>query len=125
MIPAKGFTASFVRTDETGKRRTRWRDVVAWTDDGDPLVQYGPRLENATGLDGYDGIHEHDKVAGVVPGGGWIIEFKDGDQTWQEPVVAWVVLEDGSGYGAVTDDDGELMRVEANVSRLIHPDKST
>lgn len=102
MIPAgDDYAAVFERdlTDHHGDsyRERQERPIVAWADDGGPLVVGMLGLVQATQEPGFTKItRKASPIVAVVPGGGWMVERTDDrDMTWTGPVVAWAVTANG------------------------------
>lgn len=67
-------------------------------------------------------------VVAALPGGGWIVEYKQDDGTVQAyPLVCWLVLADGQVIprDAGTDGDTYDPRELANFQRMYHPDATS
>jgi hypothetical protein len=88
--------------------------VVAWDDDGTPLVlseqhKMAQKLMPATHSTNFSHVSEDDDlVVAAVPGGGWRVEYEgSGDNgPFSEPVIAWLIRADGDAYPTTSDSDG-------------------
>jgi hypothetical protein len=126
VIPAPpGITAEYL-INENGKTRHLSKAVVAFDDDGEPLVAGTRELVHARN---YGSNYELTDWAGddytaIIPGGGWRVEWPDGTS---EPLIGWaqkpgrrIVALDTDRTGVVEDSDewtGEY--------RIYHPDTIT
>jgi len=130
MIPAMGYEVSF---QLEGEEKPRWvsERVVAWADDGTPLIARALGLGRADEVSHIYGhkilsweVEEEDVPLGVIPGGDWRATFEsdNGEGSWTEPVVAWLVRADGSGEPLVSDSDGCLDKVPTAKVKYWHPD---
>ena len=115
--------------DAAGKPHTYYTEkpVIAWDDAGHPLVADKRQLERADRWSNFhDVVGADSPVVAVIPGGGWMSEFKD-DETgtlWSDPVVAWLFLADGSCKPVDASADGwcDDPTEDSNFVRLHHPD---
>jgi len=107
MIPAPpGWVAIYEssRADAAGRLIERRMTVVGWDGQGDALV-----VDEKTGklrLAADSGRLTEVKRVGftdVLPGGGWMAEFREGDALVSYPIIAWRVSVDGGYRGAVKD----------------------
>lgn len=91
--------------------------VVAWDDDGTPLVavpfaQALRRPSDVTRIYGADVTCWHIEAGvghapGVVPGDGWMARFTEPDgDTLDEPVVAWQIDPTGDGRAILLNSEG-------------------
>ena len=66
------------------------------------------------------------KYIAAVPGQDWLVTYHEGSGlTWTEPVVAWVIDDEGFGWALVTDEHGDLQRIEPGRKFLLwHPTNS-
>lgn len=103
--------------------------VVAWSDDGRPLVVHDDRLKPADQVDGYAGTRaELPPMLAAIPGDGWQIEATTADgTTWTAPVIAWHVRPWPLATPIVVAPDGAMgYPQELSVSwRVWHPDGKT
>lgn len=134
MIPANPpAQASFEHTDNYGKRHFTHRPVLAWDDDGYPLVTAGDkprRLVRADSFNNFHGVREadDDRVVGAIPGGGWMTRWTgDEGEAWVEPVVAWLVTASGGLTPMLADETGytDDPRSSSNAPKFFHPDQRT
>lgn len=98
MIPAPtahGYDALLARQSITDPDETVTVDVpvLAWGEDGIPLIVYNDRLTPADQVPGYIGVRPAlPPMLGAVPGDGWHVEVATEDgTTWSAPVIAWHV----------------------------------
>lgn len=126
MIPAKdGHVAIYNK----GTTAVYTRPIVAWSDDGEPLVVGPQGLITAWSLAGYDSVLEGQprSIVTAVPGGGWLIDCVDQDGgTWTDVIVAWAVYSDGSMAPLGTDQHGVTSDATESLAdyRIYHPDSS-
>jgi hypothetical protein len=122
MIPAYGVVAAYERGGVH-----RYVPVIAWDDEGTPLVMDldGSGLVDAVGAKhgSFVALEDEPVPFGVLPGGGWTATIPDHDGTRVEPVVGWVVYEDGSVDALVVDIKGMVTRVTNSDTKLDHPDR--
>ncbi|MBO0844571.1 MAG: hypothetical protein J2P22_04050 [Nocardioides sp.] len=120
--------ASFKETDDHPRFT---RPVIAWDDDGTPLVNGRRRLVRADNFDGYAGLvggefYDEERYIGLIPGGGWTVTYsiKDGPDT--TPLVAWGLTESGELVPLDVDCNGyaENVRNVSNFARLTPPEYS-
>lgn len=125
MIPADG--SHYVHYDPSSNGR-RARRVVAWDDNGTPLVAGRHGLVPAHDLGTVKGIREGDApVVGAVPGGGWMIECKDDEgNTWTSPILAWSIHADSSATPITSDSDGVATDATEGLAeyRVYHADST-
>lgn len=97
-------------------------DVVAWSDDGTPLVidYHQGRLVEAVGK-----LHAEDRIIQLIPGTGWQVTFNAGQEDEStEPLLAWGLRTDGSVVPLATDCNGEVDRADDLTPRpIITPTK--
>lgn len=102
------------------------RPVIAWDDDGNPLVTGKRGLVPAYEMGTIKYIRRDSSPAvGAVPGGGWLIECKDDEgNTWTTPILAWTVHADGSAQPLTSDRDGITGDATEGLEsyRIYHPD---
>lgn len=111
MIAARpGIRAYFKKSDDAP-----WvgRDVLGFDDEGRALVIDNGHLECADKLEGFQSIDVEEIVSGVVPGGGWIARYEGdedekGDESWETPVLAWLIAGDGTAKPLLCDTDGDV-----------------
>lgn len=74
------------------------RDVVAWADDGHPMVIGDKGLVRAEAIPDYEGIGPDPSPLpfAFIPGNGWMVEREDGVR---DPLVAWAACTYGGGSG--------------------------
>ena len=107
--------------------------VIAFDDDGHPLVIDGTgkldktRLIRADSYNNYDGMAEdpHPPITALLPDGGWRAEFTDTDGTKSsEPLVGWGLRVDGSVVPLTTDSAGFVDDFDglSQEYRIYHPD---
>jgi hypothetical protein len=124
MIPADGsYHVHFLTTD--GKPSIS-KPVVAWGDDGAPLVAGKKGLINAHDYGRVGQVGQTTAgVVGAVPGGGWLIDCTDDEgNTWTVPILAWTIHADGSATALTTDADGLTGDATEGLEkyRIYHPD---
>jgi hypothetical protein len=110
MIPAPRGLVALYRCEDG--RSTQERTVIAFDDEGYPLVIGGldgrRSLVRAASFDGYDGTEEslYAPVVALLPAEGWRVEWiKDGDSEWSQPLVGWGLRANGSVVPLVIDAD--------------------
>jgi hypothetical protein len=87
------------------------RTVIAFDDDGSPLVLERGRLRVAEDLPGFKTAVERGAPVGVLPGDGWSAQFRFHDGPLQTtPVIGWIVDSAGMGgaLAAVDVDEGPV-----------------
>lgn len=119
MIPASSYHAMYSDYQQ--------REVVAWDDEGAPLVAGKTGLVPASAYSGFLRIEQAKKIVASVPGGGWMIAGIRGDGTgWTEPVIAWNIRDTGEAVAVMSDARGEVTyEVDADVYQgliIYHPD---
>lgn len=126
MIPATHpYEARFTHKNDDGRTTFSFKPVIAWDDDGQPLVAGKRKLMVASSFTNFDRIMAADDspVVATVPGDGWRAEFKDEDgSTISDPVIAFAVRADGTGLPIQVGSDGEVdtSTSASNFSRLYH-----
>lgn len=130
MIPAtQPFEARYKHSTQSDRGpRTYFTTlaVVAWDKDGDPLVSNGKGLLPANSFANFhDVLPAQPPVVAVIPGGGWVVEFKDDDTVIPSPIVAWTVDAQGSVTPLSSDSTGycEDPTGSSNFVRIYHPDE--
>ncbi|MFD7623967.1 hypothetical protein ACFV6W_45690, partial [Streptomyces sp. NPDC059802] len=122
MIPATVPTEAIF---DRGRLPDESRPVHAWDDEGEPLVLWRNELRRAQNIEGFKEVRECRQIVGVVPGGGWMTEWKDpsAETSSADPVVAWAVYSDGDARAIDTDADGDtvLLSTLAENRRIYHP----
>lgn len=129
MIPApKGLEAHYEREARGGTARYTTRDVLAFDDDGTPLVLGGEnrgwRLVSASAYRGFTGIYPGDRpFVATLPADGWRVEYAgDDDKNWSEPVVGWGVTSDGYAVALAYAGDGLAAPVSGEI-RVYHEEE--
>lgn len=95
MIKAEhGHVARYEATE--GNHKPRNKDIVAWADDGHPMVVGSKGLVRADSFPGYFGVdlNGEPRVLSFLSGNGWMVERPDGSR---DPLVAWAMCTYGSG----------------------------
>jgi hypothetical protein len=114
MIPAPpGLQAHYERTATDGTTRFTILEVLAFNEDGIPLVlggeKHGYGLVPASSYRGFTGIwpNEDKPYVAALPGDGWRVEHTGDDgHRWSEPVVCWAVTSGGYAEALVSDGGG-------------------
>lgn len=130
MLPAHGYVALYEhqRTVPDGAPQSveTTAPVVAWDDEGHPLVVRDGRLQGADSRPGYVGLRAARAPAvAVLSGGGWRAEFRNDDgTTTSRPLLAWTIRADGScsPLDADTLGRGDDPTGNAAFVRVYHPD---
>lgn len=121
MIPADG--SHHVYYEKSGSLPRR--KVIAWGDDGEPLVAGRRGLVPAWDLGEVSRVNSEEAPAvGAVPGGGWMIDCKDTDGvSWTVPILAWTIHSDGTATPITTDVDGVTTDATEGLDsyRIYHP----
>jgi hypothetical protein len=65
---------------------------------------------------------EYGQIISLIPGGGWMGEYKQADGTRSMPVVAWALTERGRVIPMEVDSDGVVAPTSAY--RIYHPDST-
>ena len=84
------------------------RPVERFSEEGEALVvdERSGNLVSAAGLHGFAELTRCSTTVSVIPADpGWTVTFKDGDTSFTEPIVAWIVNDVGNGNPLVVDDD--------------------
>lgn len=115
MIPANTPYVAVYR-HQINADRVNWRRerVVAWDDNGGAMVLLGhplsgsPRLVPASEVEGLHGIEPAEGVyIGAVPAGGWrVLRKPPGQESYIEPLAAWLVTGLGDLCPATVDAEG-------------------
>jgi hypothetical protein len=63
---------------------------------------------------------EYGQIISLIPGGGWMGEYKQAGGTWSMPLVAWALTERGRIIPMDVDSDGVVGPTSAG--RIYHPD---
>jgi hypothetical protein len=128
MIPApKGLQAHYEREDRGGTARSTIRDVLAFDDDGTPLVlggeSHGWRLVSASTYCGFTGIYPGDQpFIATLPADGWRVEYAGDNKNWSEPVVGWGVTSDRYAAALAYNGDGLAAPVSGEI-RVYHEEE--
>ncbi|WP_369041915.1 hypothetical protein [Streptomyces sp. Midd1] len=124
MIPSDG--THYVHYEAGVNQHARVLPVIAWDDDGAPLVAGKQKLRKAYELGVVARIRQDNSaVVAAVPGGGWIIDCTDSDgNSWSTPILAWTVHADGTAVPLTSDSDGVTTNATEGVDsyRVYHPD---
>jgi len=117
------------RATDGGKPRFERVPVVAWDEDGHALVVDRTRgvLQPARSLPDFADLVEAADPHQIIPGGGWLTEWRggdDGEPGWIEPVLAWRINSAGWGEAIFTAGDGsvEPEGQSKQIIRYFHPD---
>jgi hypothetical protein len=87
--------------------------IVAFNDDGDPLILDEDKLVPASTAPNFVGVGESEtaRIVQIVPADGWIVwRFDDGP--WSVPLVAWGLTETGRVVPLQSDDNGLVLEFE-------------
>jgi hypothetical protein len=125
VIPATNIVALY--GSDTDVDQLWSRPVIAFDDDGRPLVLGERGLVPAESLDGFHSLAttvDHT----VIPGAGWIAalsldddeEVDDPQRFLHVPVVAWLIDDDGDGVPVVARPDGTTAAWDGPI---FHPDE--
>lgn len=103
--------------------------VVAWSDDGAPMVVHNDRLKPADQVEGYAGIRSaFAPMLTALPGDGWRVDatMTDGT-TWTTLVIAWHVRPWPLATPIVVDPEGRMGYPQELCAswRVWHPDGKT
>jgi hypothetical protein len=122
MIPADGSHYVYYEPSSTALPR---RKVIAWGDDGEPLVVGRRGLVPAWDLGAIKRLGDDEAPAvGAVPGGGWMIDCKDAEGgSWTLPILAWTIHSNGAAVPLTTDSDGVATDATEGLDsyRIYHP----
>lgn len=108
MIPAlPGTTANYANgTKPDGKPFRMTTEVVAWNDDGDPLMINGRGYLEIVPDEQRYVVSE--PATGVIPGGGFVVHYCNTEtgERWTAPVVAWRIYAEDGGVALVQTEEG-------------------
>ena len=133
MIPATHPYRVTLRHEHTGADgKTHYAfsrvPIIAWSDDGAPLVVGSTSLRRGDEIPGFWGIERaDDHYITAIPGGGWRIRwFVDEDESFVEPVLCWAVTQEGIARPVTTDRYGSVAVVDdtEQAFHLIRPDEN-
>lgn len=126
MIPASQPHEARYKHEDDGHVHFTEKPVIAWSDDGEPLVVDGTRLVPAHRWNNFhDVVPCSPPIVTALPADGWHVEYKDDDgSTYTSPVTAWLVRSDGSCTAIDTDATGysDEPTTCSNFVRLVPPD---
>jgi hypothetical protein len=127
LIPAD--RSHYAIYENTKGRQTARRPVIAWDDDGHPLVVGPQGLRRAEDLGRFVRLFENAApVLSAIPGGGWLIECTDDEGvTWTDPIMAWTIHADGTAIPIGVDSDGVTDDATQGLAsyRIYHPSSTT
>ena len=131
MIPATHpYEARFRQTTKLSSGGTHEyftnKPVLAWDNEGAPLVAGKQGLVAAdTYTNFHDVVPAKKPVVAVLPGVGWVAEYKDGDDTVSWPVVCWTIDAAGEMTPLAADISGycDDATSSADFIRLYRPDE--
>ncbi len=131
MIPAPPGLIARYKQDESSPLAWDHRPVIAFGDDGHPLVIGGGKrdrsLVRAGAYSNYDGLGDdpYPPVVALLPAGGWRVAGAQDDGTvWSQPLVGWGLRADGSVVPLDTDGTGCVEELDSlhGKYRVYHPD---
>jgi len=100
--------------------------VVAFNDDGMPLVEEHNALRVASNIPGFQYIdRSKGNVVGTLPAAGWRVQWKADNS--DEPIIGFVVYTDATTHPLVYDGDGYIEELDSSSGRdwtLIPPASS-
>ncbi|MER7048341.1 hypothetical protein [Streptomyces jumonjinensis] len=101
--------------------------VVAWDDEGYPLVVSQQGLCRASDLPHFSMLSKVSRPIGALPADGWRVEHTNEDGTiWSEPLVGWLINADGTLSPLESDDQGRVhdvyLEYDRGAYRIYHPD---
>ncbi|MFJ6792035.1 hypothetical protein [Streptomyces angustmyceticus] len=123
MIPS---TRSHYAKYETAEGRpSATRPVIAWDNDGHPMVVGSLGLVRAEECGNFVHVDEYEApIVAAIPGDGWLVDCKDTEgNTWTDRILAWTVHADGTATPLTTDTEGVTGDATKGVGeyRLYHP----
>jgi len=125
MIPATGQTAVYDETRMDGSTYRSHVPIVAWDDEGHPLILGEHGLVPARNGRGYVGVdRQEESVVAALPGAGWRVEYKKGDgEVTSNLLVAWLVRADGYVFAVDSDSYGLTLAIteRRGFHRLVPP----
>jgi hypothetical protein len=127
VIPANQLYDARYKHENSGHVHYTTKRVVAWDEDGHPLVIGGDSysLVRASGWSNFHDVVAADPpVVAALPGAGWRAEFRDDDGSLDSvPLTAWLVYADGNIKPADVESSGEAddPTTVSNFVRLFHP----
>lgn len=123
MIPAPpGISADYAVKREDGSTYYMSRTVVAFNDDGDPLVTGRKGLVCARVHEGSYELSDYgDGYTALIPGGGWRVEWPGGRS---EPLTGWACKPGGRIVALSADESGAVEDSDewSGEYRIYHPD---
>lgn len=126
MIPANHpYEAHYKATGHDGKTYHESRPVIAWDENGFPLIAGRDRLVRADHRPGFHGVEEaRGPVIAALPSGGYRIAYKQDDGAEDiSSVLGWLIYADGWAEAIDSDADGWVDTVSDTANaRLIPPD---
>jgi hypothetical protein len=129
MIPApEGLQAHYEREASGGTAHSTTRDVLAFADEGTPLVlggeNHGWGLVPASAYPGFTGIYPGDMpLVMTLPADGWRVEYAGDDgKNCSEPVVGWGVTSKGHAIALTYEGDGLAAPVSGEI-RVYHEEE--
>jgi hypothetical protein len=63
---------------------------------------------------------DYGQILNLIPGGGWMGEYRQSDGVWSIPLVAWALTERGYVIAMEVDHNGVVGPSKAD--RIYHPD---
>lgn len=117
MIPATGYRATYKHEQPDGLRPYYTHlPVVAWDDEGRPLVYGGKKFRRLVPADTFTDFHNvaenpTNNLVGVIPVTGWQLAYDTGEEQFTEPVV---------GFGIDADGDASPISINAGGSGEWH-----
>ena len=106
--------------------------ILAWDDEGNPMVAADLALEPAKVAASARGAKfvsiNQDPISNIVavaPSEGWRIRYAlDDGRTWTEPIIGWGVLADGDVRPLTTDRSGMVQETSCtDKCAVYHPDQ--
>jgi hypothetical protein len=130
VIPATHpFEARFKQSSRPNGEGTAYfttMPVIAWDEEGLPLVLDKQRLMPASSWSNFhDVVEAASPIVAVIPGNGWMAEYQDGEETSTSPILAWTVDTAGEFKPIAVDGDGCPFEADevSNLTRIYDPER--
>jgi hypothetical protein len=119
MIAAKpGIVARF---RDKARASTFERDVVAWGDDGEPLIMGDRGLKVASAMSNFTGLGESSsgQIVSMIPASDWLVWRVEDGRPWSARLCAWGLKPDGTVVPLEPDSEGLVLETEDGIIRHV------